>query len=117
LYNSYHFGAQHVTASSAKEVVFLSKGDIVEVTVKRQEKAKDQKRTSPVISSPGQKAERKKSATSNSEAPRNWGAILGEQNLLYMEAQSCKHSENKETNKNSNAKKVQQNGYNVSIVH
>ncbi|XP_025264254.1 uncharacterized protein LOC105253047 isoform X2 [Camponotus floridanus] len=109
---------KHVTAGSAKEVVFLSKGDIVEVTLKRQEKAKDQKHTSPVISSPGQKAERKRSATSNSEAPRSWGAILGEQNLLYMKAaQSYKHSENKEINKNSNAKKVQQNGYNHVEKH
>lgn len=118
LYNSYHFDAQCVTTSPAKEVIFLSKGDVVEVTLKRQEKLKDQKHTSPIISSPGQKAERKRSTTnSNSEVPQSWSSILGEQNLLYMEAQSRKHSENKETNKNSNAKKVQQNGCNVSIIH
>lgn len=89
----------------------------MEVTVKRNRKAEVQKRTSPIISSPGQKAERKKPATSNSEIPANWGSIFGEQNLLYMKAQSFKHSESKDTNKNSNAERIQQNGCNVSIKH
>ncbi|KAL6439471.1 hypothetical protein ACFW04_003945 [Cataglyphis niger] len=108
---------QHLTASPGKEVLLLSKGDVVEVTVKRNRKAEVQKRTSPIISSPGQKVERKKSATSNSEIPANWGSIFGEQNLLYMKAQSFKHNESKDTNKNSNAKRIQQNGCNHVQKH
>ncbi|XP_029662580.1 uncharacterized protein LOC115235139 isoform X2 [Formica exsecta] len=110
-------GHKPLTASPAKEVLLLSKGDIVEVTVIRNRKAEGQKHTSPIISSPGQKTERKKSATSNSEIPPSWGSIFGEQNLLYMKAQSFKHSENKDTNKNSNSERIQQNGCNHVQKH
>lgn len=103
-------GHKHVTASPAKEVVLISKGDIVEVTVKRDEKAKGQKRTSPIIiSSPGQKAEKERSATNNNEMPRSWGSILAEQNLLYMKGQASKNNENKKAKVNSSAKRLQQN--------
>lgn len=100
-------GYKHVTASPAKEVVLISKGDVVEVTVKRDEKAK---RTSPIIiSSPGQKAEKERSATSNNEMPRSWSSILAEQNLLYMKGQASKNNENKKAKMNSSAKRLQQN--------
>lgn len=113
LYNHLsYFNAQHVTASPAKEVVLISKGDVVEVTVKRDEKAK---RTSPIIiSSPGQKAEKERSATSNNEMPRSWSSILAEQNLLYMKGQASKNNENKKAKMNSSAKRLQQN---VSIIY
>ncbi|XP_070171530.1 epidermal growth factor receptor substrate 15 homolog isoform X2 [Polyergus mexicanus] len=108
-------GHKPLTASPAKEVLLLSKGDIVEVTVIRTTKAEGQKHTSPIISSPGQKTERKKSTISNSEIPLSWGSIFGEQNLLYMKAQSFK--QNKDTNKNSNAERIQQNRCNHVQKH
>ncbi|XP_072766101.1 uncharacterized protein [Anoplolepis gracilipes] len=103
-FKTYDAGHKHVTTSPAKEYVLLGKGDIV-VTVKREEKAKDQKRISPTISSPGQKAERKRSATSNGEILQKWGPIFRESCMK----QCSKQTKSKE---DSNVKRMQQNGYN-----
>jgi fructosamine-3-kinase len=82
--------------------------------VKREDKNKGQKRTSPTVNSGyGQKSEKKRSMTNDNETLQNWGRIFAEQNLLYMKraqsSMSAKHGESKETRKHVGTKRPQTN--------
>lgn len=84
--------------------MLLSQGDIIEVTVKREDKTKGQKRTSPTVNSRyGQKAERKRSMINDNKTPQSWRRIFTEQNLLYMKQEqastSVKSSDSMDTRK------------------
>ncbi|RLU16278.1 hypothetical protein DMN91_012038 [Ooceraea biroi] len=102
---------KRVTVNASKEIVLLGQGDVVEVTVKRDDKAKGQKRTSPTVSSGhGQKIDKKRSMINNGEAPQSWGRVFAKQNLLYMtqsSSMSAKHREDKETRQNVGDKRQQ----------
>jgi len=99
----------------------LSQGDIVEVTVKREDKTKGQKRASPMVNSGyGQKTEKKRSMTNDNETLQNWGRIFAEQNLSYMKrtqsSMSAKHSEGKEMRKHAGTKRQQTNVRSISVI-
>lgn len=90
---------------------YVAVGDVVELTVRRQCKNKDQKRTMSTNSKSVQKTERKRS--DNGKTGReNWRDILGQQNVASIkEAQSHK---NKDKLPKRNVNKDQQK--NVSII-
>lgn len=108
---------QRVTAPS-KEVVQFRKDDLFKITI---EKTKGQKRTSPVANfSPGQKVEKKRSTTDNSELGQNWGNFFRQQTLLYMTKKPCTcQNDERETKKNINAKNQQKSTvkHPVSIIN
>lgn len=99
-------------------------GEVVEVIVKKQDKAKKSEGTptKPTFNATGQRVstEKKKSTVLSTENPQNWGFIFGNQNLLYMKqmqsSKSVKHTENKEAKRNSNVQHLQKNKYNVSLM-
>ncbi|KYQ58222.1 hypothetical protein ALC60_02642 [Trachymyrmex zeteki] len=94
---------KRVTMSPSNEVIMFGQDHIIEVTVKKKNKA--QKRTSPVAScSHGQKAEKIRSTT-DSKTP-NWSNVFSQNLLPRTKQQSSKYS-GKEVEKNINVKKQQ----------
>lgn len=92
---------------SPKEVIQFGKDDMFKITIEKTREG--QKRTSPIANlSSGQKVEKKRSATDNSE-PQTWGDFFRQQTLWYMSKKpcTCKCNEEREIKKNINVGKQQ----------
>ncbi|XP_011875660.1 PREDICTED: uncharacterized protein PFB0145c-like [Vollenhovia emeryi] len=96
----------HVAKAPSEQVILLSPGDEIALAITRN---KGKKRTSPVASfSPGQKAEKKRSTTNESEPPKqNWVNVLTHNSMPITKDKPSKRSEDRETIKNTNTKKQQ----------
>lgn len=104
--NFYYFQKQR-DKISPKEVIQFGKDDMFKITIEKTREG--QKRTSPIANlSSGQKVEKKRSATDNSE-PQTWGDFFRQQTLWYMSKKpcTCKCNEEREIKKNINVGKQQ----------